>query len=64
MILPLARRHGMTQLWITCQPDNFASRRTLERLGAEFAGILEVPDEYPMEADIERKKMCFRLALL
>ncbi|MGH8317066.1 MAG: hypothetical protein ACREUL_03690 [Steroidobacteraceae bacterium] len=25
----------MTELWITCQPDNMASRRTLERLGAE-----------------------------
>jgi predicted acetyltransferase len=64
LILPLARRHGLEQLWITCQPDNIASRRTLERLGAECAGILEVPDAYPLAAGVERKKMCFRLSTL
>jgi tagatose 1,6-diphosphate aldolase len=63
MILPLARRHGMIELWITCQPDNVASRRTLERLGAEFVHILDVPDQYPMDAGVERKKMCYRLSL-
>lgn len=61
VILPLARRHGLEQLRITCQPDNVASRRTLERLGAECLGILDVPIEYPTEAGLERKKMCFRL---
>jgi predicted acetyltransferase len=62
LILPLARGHGMKELWITCQPDNLASRRTLERLGAEFAGIFDVPAGYPLDAGIERRKMCFRLA--
>jgi predicted acetyltransferase len=64
LILPLARRHGLEQLWITCQPDNAASRRTLERLGAEPAGILEVPAGYPLDAVVERKKKCFRLSTL
>jgi predicted acetyltransferase len=27
LIIPLAKRHGMTHLWITCQPDNMSSRR-------------------------------------
>src|SRR5215469_9068075 len=40
MIVPLAKRHGMTYLWITCQPDNIPSRRTLERLGAECVGVI------------------------
>ena len=61
LILPLARLHGLKQLWITCQPDNVASRLTLGRLGAEFVGILDVPEGYPMEAGLERRKMCFRL---
>lgn len=63
LILPLAKRHGMTSLWITCQPDNARSRRTLERLGAELEGIFEVPPGYPLDAGMERKKMCFRLVL-
>jgi predicted acetyltransferase len=64
LILPLARRHGLEMLWITCQPDNIASRRTLERLGAECVGIFDVPMGYPLDAGVERKKMCFRLATL
>jgi predicted acetyltransferase len=63
LIVPLAKRHGMTELWLTCQPDNIASRRTLERLGAEYAAVLDVPSEYPLEAGTERRKMCFRLKL-
>jgi len=62
LILPLANRHGLEQLWITCQPDNLASRRTLERLGAHYAGVLDVPPEYPLDAGHERKKACFRLS--
>jgi tagatose 1,6-diphosphate aldolase len=63
MLLPLAKRHGMTNLWITCQPDNIPSRRTLEGLGAEYVGVVDVPPEYPLEAGVERKKVCFRLEL-
>jgi tagatose 1,6-diphosphate aldolase len=63
MIVPLAKQHGMTSLWITCQPDNAPSRRTLERLGAECIGLLDVPPEYALDAGVERKKICFRLRL-
>lgn len=61
LLMPLAKRHGMSSLWITCQPDNMPSRRTLERLGAECVGVIDVPPEYPLDAGAERKKMCFRL---
>lgn len=64
LIMPLAKQHGMTSLWITCQPDNIPSRRTLESLGAEYVGVVDVPPSYPMNAGAERKKMCFRLALV
>jgi RimJ/RimL family protein N-acetyltransferase len=63
LIIPLARRHGMSELWITCQPDNTASRRTLEGLGAECVGVICVPPGYPLDAGAERKKMCFKLRL-
>lgn len=63
LIAELARRHGMAALWITCQPDNLASRRTLERLGATCVGILDVPPEYPLASGAERRKLCFNLRL-
>ena len=35
MVLPVARYHGMTSLYLTCAEGNIASRRTIEHLGAE-----------------------------
>lgn len=45
LLLPLARRHGLDPLWITCDPENGASRRSLEIVGAEFVEIVDVPEE-------------------
>jgi len=43
LILPLARKHGINPVWITCDPENAASRRSLEIAGAEFVEIVDVP---------------------
>jgi predicted acetyltransferase len=43
LLLPLAHLHRIDPLWITCNPDNHASRRTCEKLGAELVEIIEVP---------------------
>lgn len=45
LLLPLARKLGINPLWITCDPDNGASRRSLELAGAEFVEIVEVPKD-------------------
>jgi predicted acetyltransferase len=43
LLLPLARRCGIDPVWITCDPENIASRKTLEIAGAEFVEIVDVP---------------------
>jgi predicted acetyltransferase len=43
LLLPFARSLGLDPLWITCDPDNTASRRSLEIAGAELVEIVEVP---------------------
>jgi predicted acetyltransferase len=48
LLLPLARSQGMTALWVTCSPDNAASRRTLERLGAEYVETVDLPEDTDM----------------
>jgi tagatose 1,6-diphosphate aldolase len=60
LLMPFIRRHRQ-DLWITCAPDNLASRRTIERLGAEFVETLEVPPEYPLPEGVMRKKCRYRL---
>lgn len=63
LILPLARRHGFSTLWITCNPDNWPSRRTCERLGAEFVETVTIPPEHEMALKGEREKCRYRLTL-
>jgi predicted acetyltransferase len=63
LLLPLARAHGFTELWITCNPDNVASRRTCEILGAELVETVALPADCDMFAEGERFKCRFRLAL-
>jgi tagatose 1,6-diphosphate aldolase len=43
LLRPLALRHGVNPLWITCNPDNSPSRRTCERLGCQLMGIVPLP---------------------
>jgi len=45
LLLPLAYRHGISPVWITCDPENGASRRSLEIAGAEFVEIVDVPED-------------------
>lgn len=63
LLFPLCRRHGLTTLWITCNPDNAASRRTCERLGMEFVGIVPIPSTDPLYERGDREKCRYRLAL-
>ena len=63
LLLPLARAHGLTTLWITCNPDNLPSRRTCERLGMRLAGTVAVPETDPLYARGEREKCRYRLEL-
>jgi predicted acetyltransferase len=61
LLFPLARRHGMPVLWITCNPDNWPSRRTCERLGAVLVGIVDLPEYSDMYQEGERQKCRYRL---
>lgn len=63
VLFPLTRRHGLSTIWITCNPDNWASRRTCQRLGAnlvEIVALLAYNDTYK---EGEREKCRYRLTL-
>lgn len=61
LLLPLARRHGFKSLWITCNPENTASRRTCERLGARLIDVVAVPPDDMLYARGETQKCRYRL---
>jgi predicted acetyltransferase len=63
LLLSLARRHGLKTLWITCNPDNYASRRTCELAGFKFVEIVDLPPDNDMYLQGERQKCRYRLDL-
>ena len=63
LVLPVARHHGMTHLYLTCAESNIPSFHTIEGLGAELVEICQVPREYfAWRAGMERQRI-YRLAL-
>jgi predicted acetyltransferase len=63
LLIPLARAHGMTELWITCNPDNAPSRRTCERLGGELIEVVPLPTDNPLYRAGERQKCRYLVRL-
>ena len=63
LLFPLCRRHDLRTIWITCNPDNFASRRTCERLGMRLVDTVPVPDTDPLYARGDRVKCRYRIEL-
>ena len=59
LIMQQAKKHGMKELIITCNPDNAPSRRTLEKLGGRLMGIVPVPAEHELYLKGDREKCVF-----
>jgi predicted acetyltransferase len=60
LLLPLARRHGLSPVWVTCNPDNVASRRTCEWAGGVLVDTVPLPVEHFLYARGERAKCRYR----
>jgi tagatose 1,6-diphosphate aldolase len=61
LLLPLAWRLGLDPLWITCDPENLASRRTLELAGARFVEIVDVAADCAIHKNGHPRKCRYRL---
>jgi predicted acetyltransferase len=61
LLMPLASQFGIDPLWITCDPENVASRRTCELAGGEFVEIVDVPATCIIYQSGHPKKCRYRL---
>lgn len=61
LLLPLAWRHGMERVLITAAPENAASRRTCERLGARLLDEVAVPPDCEMYRDGARLRVRYAI---
>jgi len=59
LLIPLMRAHGMKKVLITNNPDNTASRRVCEKLGAKLLLVARVPWTHELSRAGERYKNIF-----
>ena len=63
LLFELAKKHDMKYLYITCNPDNYASRKTCEYAGGTLLEIAELPQENDMRAEGEFEKCIYKFTL-
>lgn len=63
LLFTLARRHRMSELCITCNPDNLPSRRTCEIVGGMLKEVVDLPPDNEMYLEGERQKCRFIIQL-
>lgn len=63
LLFELAKKHDMGYVIITCNPDNIASYKTCEWLGARLLEIAEVPQGNDMRERGETHKRIYRMTL-
>ena len=64
LLLHIARLHHFKTLWITCNPDNLASRRTCELLGSLLIGTVVLPRDNALYSQGDREKCRYRLDII
>ena len=64
LLFELAKEHGMEYLYITCDPNNWPSRKTLEYLKGELLEIAELPEDNDIRINDGNTEQCiFRFDL-
>lgn len=63
LVCTLAKAHAMDKVIITCNPDNYASRKTAEKAGGQLIEIIDIPVDNDMYRLGERKKCRYEVEL-
>jgi len=63
LLFELAKKHELEYLIITCNPDNYPSRKTCKYAGGELLEIVELPADSDMRERGETEKCIYRFEL-
>lgn len=63
LLFELAKMHQLEYVIITCNPDNYASRKTCEYAGGELLEITVLPEDNDMRQKGETEKCIFKFSL-
>jgi tagatose 1,6-diphosphate aldolase len=63
LLLSLARAHGLSFVWITCDPKNAASIRSCELAGGRYMETVRIPRSHEMYTKNDRFLRRYRIDL-
>ncbi len=63
LVLHIAKAHGMNEIILTCDEDNTASYKTIEKLNAELVEIIKPPKTYFAYRENMKKQRIYKLYL-
>lgn len=63
LLFALAKRHDLGYVIVTCNPDNFASRKTCEYAGGTLLEIVDLPQDNDMRQHGEMQKCIYKITL-
>lgn len=63
LLIPVIRHFNVTPVWITCNPDNTASRRTCEIIGAQYVETIPLPPDHSLRerGDTHKCRYCWEV---
>ncbi len=61
LVLQVARAHAMDEIILTCDEDNIASYKTIEKLGSELIEITKPPEHYFAYRNNMKKQRIYKL---
>ncbi|MDD3958381.1 MAG: GNAT family N-acetyltransferase [Candidatus Izemoplasmatales bacterium] len=63
LLFKLASAVGLSEVIITCNPENIASRKTMERVGCTYIEHVLLPEDHEMYRLGERSKLIYKKIL-
>jgi predicted acetyltransferase len=63
LLFKLASAVGLSEVIITCNPENIASRKTMERVGCAYIEHVLLPEDHEMYLLGERSKLIYKKIL-
>ncbi len=61
LVIPIAKAHRMSEIILSCDDDNIASYKTIEKLGSELIEIIKPPEQYFAYRTNMKKQRIYRL---
>ncbi len=61
ILLEIAKKEGIKKLWITCSPENIASRKTIEKLNSTLLEVADVPHDHWLYRNGETVKNIYEI---